>query len=56
MPVPSSRHQLSQTEPYRASLHTSPQRMLEAYAEFSRLPEAMTPLPDGALNVLAFHP
>jgi hypothetical protein len=56
MPVASSRHQLSHTEPCRASLHTSPQRMLEAYAEFSRLPEAMTPVPYGTLNVLAFHP
>ncbi len=55
MPVPSYRHQLFHTEPCRASLHKSPQRMLDAYAEFSRLTEAMTPLQYGAWNFLAFH-
>jgi hypothetical protein len=55
MPVPSYRHQLFHTEPWRASLHKSPQRMLDAYAELSRLTEAMTPLQYGALNFLAFH-
>lgn len=56
MRVPSYRHQLFHTEPCRASLHKSPQRMLDAYyAECSRLTEAMTPLQYGAWNFLAFH-
>ena len=55
MPAPSYRHQLFHTDPCRASLHKSPQRMLDAYAELSRLTDAMTSIPYGALNCLAFH-
>jgi hypothetical protein len=56
MPVPSYRHQLFHTEPCRASLHKSPQRMLDAYAELSRLTEAMTPPTIRSIEFLGFSP